>query len=75
MARKLKRSFVALASALLLMLGVTVGPTFAFIHEYIPAGYCAASEMAGDNETAEDHLPRVPIQTPPAPDWCPAPQK
>jgi hypothetical protein len=53
------------------MLSVAVGLTFAFI----PAGACAASDMAGDNPTAEDHLPRVPIATPPAPDDCPAPQK
>ena len=28
-------------------------PAFAFIHTTIPAGQCAASEQAGDNETAE----------------------
>jgi hypothetical protein len=58
-----------------LMMGVAAAPAFAFIHEFIPAGQCAASEQAGDNETAEAHLPRVPIQRPPAPDVCPAPQK
>jgi hypothetical protein len=58
-----------------LMMGVMAAPAFAFIHEFIPAGQCAASEQAGDNETAEAHLPRVPIQRPPAPDVCPAPQK
>ena len=58
-----------------LMMGVMAAPAFAFIHEFIPAGQCAASEQAGDNETAEEHLPRVPIETPPAPDDCPAPQK
>jgi hypothetical protein len=58
-----------------LMMGVMAAPAFAFIHEFIPAGQCAASEQAGDNETAEAHLPRVPIETPPAPDNCPAPQK
>jgi hypothetical protein len=50
-------------------------PTFAFIHEFIPAGDCAQSDMAADNETAEDHLPRNPIGNPdqiyPAPDTCP----
>jgi len=58
-----------------LLVGATAAPAFAFIHAFIPAGQCAASEMAGDNETAEAQLPIVPIQTPPAPDVCPAPQK
>ena len=72
--RKLSVLLVAaLVSAL--MLTMTAAPAFAFIHEFIPAGQCAASEQAGDNETAEAHLPRVPIETPPAPDECPAPQK
>ena len=68
---------VLLAAALVsaLMLTMTAAPAFAFIHEFIPAGKCAASDKAGDNETAESHLPRVPIATPPAPDKCPAPQK
>ena len=56
-----------------LMMVVMAAPAFAFIHEFIPAGECATSEQAGDNETAEAHLPRVPIETPPAPDECPAP--
>jgi hypothetical protein len=72
---RLRRTLVAGAAASLLMLSITVAPAFAFIHEFIPAGQCAASDMAGDNETAEAHLPRVPIATPPAPDDCPAPQK
>lgn len=71
----IKRRLVALVVASLLMLSISAAPAFAFIHEFIPAGQCAASDMAGDNETAEAHLPRVPIQTPPAPDTCPAPQK
>ena len=75
MLRKLKRMLVAGVAASVLLVSVAVAPTFAFIHDFIPAGQCAASDMAGDNETAEDHLPRVPIQTPPAPDTCPAPQK
>jgi hypothetical protein len=58
-----------------MLVGATAAPAFAFIHEFIPAGQCAASEQAGDNETAEAQLPRVPIETPPAPDECPAPQK
>jgi hypothetical protein len=73
--RRLKRTLVAGTAAALLLVSVTVAPTFAFIHDFIPAGQCAASDMAGDNETAEAHLPRVPIETPPAPDTCPAPQK
>jgi hypothetical protein len=63
----------ALVSAM--MLTMTAAPAFAFIHEFIPAGQCAASELAGDNETAEAQLPRVPVETPPARDDCPAPQK
>ena len=58
-----------------LLLVATAAPAFAFIHEFIPAGQCATSEQAGDNETAEANLPRLPIQQPPAPDTCPAPQK
>ena len=58
-----------------MLVGATAAPAFAFIHAFIPAGQCAASEQAGDNETAEAQLPRVPIATPPAPDECPAPQK
>jgi hypothetical protein len=72
---RLKRTLVAVMAASLLLLGMTVAPAFAFIHEFIPAGACAVSDQAGDNETAEEHLPQVPIQTPPAPDTCPAPQK
>jgi hypothetical protein len=71
----LKRTLVALVAAGALMLSVAVAPTFAFIHEFVPAGACATSDMAADNETAESHLPRVPIEQPPAPDTCPAPQK
>jgi hypothetical protein len=64
---------VALIS--LFMLSMTAAPAFAFIHEFIPAGECAHSEQAGDNETAEEHLPRNPVETPPAPDECPAHQR
>jgi hypothetical protein len=70
----MRRIILTLVVALMLV-GMTAAPAFAFIHEFIPAGQCAASEQAGDNETAEAHLPRVPIQEPPAPDKCPAPQK
>ena len=71
---RLKKTLVAVVTASLMMV-MMASPAFAFIHEFIPAGQCAASEQAGDNETAEAHLPRVPIETPPAPDECPAPQK
>ena len=66
---------LAAAMVSAMMLTMTAAPAFAFIHEFIPAGQCAASELAGDNETAEAQLPRVPVETPPAPDDCPAPQK
>ena len=74
----LRRKLSVLVAAALvsaLMLTMTAAPAFAFIHDFIPAGQCAASDQAGDNETAEAQLPRVPIETPPAPDTCPAPQK
>ena len=66
---------LAAAFVAALMMVVMAAPAFAFIHDFIPAGDCATSAQAGDNETAEAHLPQVPIQTPPAPDNCPAPQK
>jgi hypothetical protein len=71
---RLKMTLAAVVTAALMMV-MMASPAFAFIHEFIPAGQCAASEQAGDNETAEAQLPRVPIETPPAPDVCPAPQK
>ena len=57
---------VLLAAALVsaMMLTMTAAPAFAFIHTFIPAGECASSDQAGDNETAEEHLPRVPIAHP-----------
>ena len=69
---------VLLAAALLsaMMLTMTAAPAFAFIHAFIPAGQCAASDQAGDNDTAEAHLidtVGTPVQQPPAPDDCPAP--
>jgi hypothetical protein len=72
---KVMRRMLLILVVTVLLVGATAAPAFAFIHEFIPAGQCAASDMAGDNETAEAHLPRVPIETPPAPDTCPAPQK
>jgi hypothetical protein len=73
----LSRAKMVLAAAFVaaLMMVVMAAPAFAFIHDFIPAGQCATSKQAGDNETAEAHLPRVPIERPPAPDTCPAPQK
>jgi hypothetical protein len=71
---RIKKMLAAVVTASLLMV-MMASPAFAFIHDFIPAGQCAASDQAGDNETAEEHLPRVPIATPPAPDECPAPQK
>jgi predicted ATPase len=72
--KAMRRMLLVLVVATMLV-GATATPAFAFIHAFIPAGQCATSEQAGDNETAEAHLPRVPIETPPAPDVCPAPQK
>jgi hypothetical protein len=71
----MRRMLLILVVAALLV-GATAAPAFAFIHEFIPAGDCAASEQAGDNDTAEAHLIAtvgVPVQQPPAPDECPAP--
>ena len=66
---------LVVAAVVSTMLALSAGPAFAFIHDVIPAGACAASDQAGDNETAEAYLPRVHIETPPAPDECPAPKK
>jgi hypothetical protein len=73
---RLKRSLVAVVAALLLMLSMTAAPAFAFIHAFVPAGYCPqpAAHEAADNPTAEARLPRVPIAEPPAPQYCPATQ-
>ena len=75
MLSRLKRRLLVVVAASLLMLSMSAAPAFAFIHDFIPAGQCAASDQAGDNDTAESHLPRVPIEMPPAPDTCPAPNK
>ena len=74
----MKKRILVLLSVVALMVmmpAMSVAPAFAFIHDFVPAGQCAASEQAADNETAEAHVPQVPVQTPPAPDVCPAPQK
>ena len=70
----MRRIILILVVALLLVFA-TAAPAFAFIHAFIPAGQCAASNQAGENTTAAAHIPRNPIATPPAPDTCPAPQK
>jgi hypothetical protein len=71
---RLKKTLATVVTASVLMV-MMASPAFAFIHEFIPAGECAASDQAGENATAAAHLPRLPIETPPAPDECPAPQK
>jgi hypothetical protein len=72
---ELMKRILVLVTLVALMMVMTASPAFAFIHDFIPAGECAASDQAGDNPTATAHVPEVPIQTPPAPDECPAPQK
>jgi hypothetical protein len=68
----MRRMLLTLVVALLLV-GATAAPAFAFIHAFIPAGECAASDQAGENTTAASNIPLNPIATPPAPDECPAP--
>jgi hypothetical protein len=74
---------VAMAAVVTAMLALSASPAMAFIHTTVPAGDCAASENAADNETAEDaineHNPvkapvsdTHPIVDAPAPDTCPA---
>ena len=70
----MRRMLLTLMVALLLVFS-TAAPAFAFIHVTVPAGECAASDQAGDNGTAAAHVPCLPVETPPAPDECPAPQK
>ena len=60
---RLKKTLATVLTASLLMV-MMASPAFAFIHEFIPAGQCAASDQAGDNETAEEHLPRCLLQRP-----------
>jgi hypothetical protein len=68
---------VLLAAAMLsvMMLTMTAAPAFAIIHDFVPAGECANSEQAADNETAEQNVPRLPVEEPPAPDECPADER
>jgi hypothetical protein len=76
-----KRVAVLVAAAMMMLsLFATAAPAFAFIHAFVPAEDCtpAVADKNGgpaDNETAEEHIPRNPIEQPPAPDDCPAPQK
>jgi len=74
---------VVLAAVMAATLALSASPAFAFIHTTVPAGQCAHSEQAADNETAEeaiiDHNPmKGPvfedtgvIVDAPAPDTCP----
>ena len=39
-----------------LLLGMMTAPAFAFIHTTIPAGQCAASNKARDNDPAEEAI-------------------
>ena len=55
---------VTVALVSVLMLSMTAAPAFAFIHDFIPASDCASSEQAGDNETAEGNVPRLPVAHP-----------
>jgi hypothetical protein len=83
----LSRAKAVLAAAFVaacMMVGMAV-PAFAFIHDVTPVEGCAnaaSNENAGENTTAGGHLANQPglnedgsIQSPPAPDECPAPQK
>ena len=78
------KRILVLVTVVVLMMAMTASPAFAFIHEFIPAGECAASDQAGENQTAgaaivnknpERDPPLGPPsqQGPPAPDTCPAP--
>jgi hypothetical protein len=54
--RKVKSVLIAGFVSVLLLVA-SAAPAFAFIHNTIPAGQCAASvDRAGDNEAAEDAL-------------------
>ncbi len=51
----MRRIILTLVVALLLVFS-TAAPAFAFIHVTVPAGECAASDQAGDNDTAGDAI-------------------
>jgi hypothetical protein len=67
------KRILVLVTLVALMMVMTASPAFAIIHDFIPAGECAASELAADNPRAAEVVPRLPLATPPAPDTCPAP--
>ncbi len=61
----MRRIILALVVALLLV-GATAAPAFAFIHVTVPAGECAASAEAGNNDNAGDAIrDKNPAQDPP----------
>ena len=47
---------VVLTAVITAMLALSASPAMAFIHTTLPAGFCAASENAADNENAEDMI-------------------
>ena len=47
---------VVLPAVMTAMLALSASPAMAFIHTTLPAGFCAASENAADNENAEDMI-------------------
>ena len=51
----MRRMLLTLVVALLLVFS-TATPAFAFIHVTVPAGECAASDQAGDNDTAGEAI-------------------
>ena len=58
MLSRMKKVLATVVTSVML-LGMMTAPAFAFIHTTIPAGECAASEQAGDNDNdpgAEDAL-------------------
>ena len=52
---------VAVAVLMALMLVAMAAPAFAFVHDVTPVQDCAATTIAGDNELAEDNLPKIPV--------------
>ena len=47
---------LVLTAVMTAMLALSASPALAFIHTTLPAGSCAASENAADNELAEDMI-------------------
>jgi hypothetical protein len=61
----MKRIILTLVLTLVLV-GATAAPAFAFVHVTVPAGECAASAQAGNNETAGAAIvEKNPAQDPP----------